>query len=296
MKKIIVVVLFCFLNSICFASISPWGIIENTLKKKGTVNGDVLKITFPRPNLAVTIENVSLSPGLALTSWLAFKRTVKGTLMTGELVLQEEEIPRVQYKLDSAGIRITALQNHLTGETPKLMYMNIRAQGDPRKLALVMKSIFIITQTPLGETALSRTPSFNWAEIDSILGIKGTINGNEIQFTIPRPDKIMEDGVEFPPFMGTASTINFQPTDIRVIVSGYFVLLANEVAPVTRTLTSYSIGITAQYSQSTNESPRIVFLHFLGFDDAGHLADGIKAALDNIGKVKKSGKSKSQKE
>ena len=87
MKKIIVVVLFCFLNSICFASISPWGIIENTLKKKGTVNGDVLKITFPRPNLAVTIENVSLSPGLALTSWLAFKRTVKGTLMTGELVL-----------------------------------------------------------------------------------------------------------------------------------------------------------------------------------------------------------------
>jgi hypothetical protein len=293
MKKLIAVFLICLVSASGFGATSPWQNIEKLFNKKGIEKGDAFRITFPRTDLEVTVNDLVLSPDLALTSWLAFKRSGKGSMMTGDIVLLESEIGRVEYKLDSAHIEITGLHNHLLGESPKIMYLHISGHGDALAMAAVMKSIFSITDTPMGETSSPSGKNFDWSSIDTIMGAKGMKKGNVIQYSIPRPGKITQNGMEISPFMGTASSINFQNDETKAAVTGDFVLLANEIAPVIHTLISYSITITAIHNDLMNESPRIYFLHFWGYDDPIHLADGIKAALNEIGKETKAEKKKS---
>jgi hypothetical protein len=292
MKTFIAVLLICFVSTSGFGATSPWGNIEKLFNKKGIERGDLFKITFPRTDLEVTMNDLVLSPDLALTSWLAFKRAGKATIMMGEIVLKESEIGRVEYKLDSAGIEITGLHNHLIGESPKIMYMHVSGHGDALSLAEVVKSIFSVTGTPMGETSSPSGKNFDWSSVDTIIGAKGTKKGSVIQYSIPRPGKITQNGMEISPFMGTASSINFQNDETKTAVTGDFVLLANEIAPVIHTLISYSITVTGVHNFMLDESPKTYFLHFWGYDDPTHLADGIKAALNEVGKETKAEKKK----
>jgi hypothetical protein len=79
--------------------------------------------------------------------------------------------------------------------------------------------------------------------------------------------------------MGTATSINFQPTSKGVAVTGDFVLIDREVNPVIRELRNAGIQITALHSHMLDESPRLFFMHFWGNDDPVKLAHGLKEAL-----------------
>jgi hypothetical protein len=95
----------------------------------------------------------------------------------------------------------------------------------------------------------------------------------------------MQDGMEVPPVMGTATALNFQSTgDGRAAITGDFVLLANEVNPVIRALRQNGIQVTALHTHMLNEQPHLLFMHFWAHDDAQKLARGLRAALDEIGK------------
>lgn len=101
------------------------------------------------------------------------------------------------------------------------------------------------------------------------------------QFSIPRQEKIEDDGMEIPPAMGTATAINFQPTGSgRAVITGDFVLVASEVNPVIRALREHGIEVTAIHSHMLTEQPRLFFMHFWANDDAVKLATGLRAALD----------------
>ena len=98
---------------------------------------------------------------------------------------------------------------------------------------------------------------------------------------MPRADPIRMQGVEIPPAMGVATAINFQPTGSgRAAVTGDFVLTAEEVNPVLRTLKQQAIAVTALHSHMLAEEPRLLFMHFWANDDAVRLARGLRLALD----------------
>ena len=81
--------------------------------------------------------------------------------------------------------------------------------------------------------------------------------------------------------MGLATAINFQPTGGgKAAITGDFVLAGNEVNPVIRALRTNGIEVTAVHSHMLDEQPRLFFLHFWANDDAGKLARGLRAALD----------------
>jgi hypothetical protein len=292
MRKTMLIVLLSFLGTVCFAGQSPWDTIEKMFNKKGTRQSNMFKITFPRNDLNVSIDNVAISPDLAFTTWLAFRPEGRGAMMMGDIVLQESDITVAEFILDSAKIQITGLHNHLINESPKIMYMHILGHGNPVSMAKVMKSVFASIGMPFGEYATPAKKTFDWSPVNAVLGMKGTVAGDVIKYSIPRPDRITENGMEVSPFMGMATVVNFQSDDTKAIVTGDFVLQANEIAPVMHTLISYSISVTALHNHMLDESPKIYFLHFLGYDDPVHLADGIKAALGEIGKGTKSGKTK----
>ena len=65
---------------------------------------------------------------------VAFRRTGAGATLTGDLVRLESEVTPVSSKLEELGVHATALHNHLQGESPRVMYLHITAQGDPVQL------------------------------------------------------------------------------------------------------------------------------------------------------------------
>src|ERR671933_790907 len=103
---------------------SDWQAVEKVFGRKGTEEGSVFKVTFPRSDLEVKVGGISIDPGLALTSWIAFEQVKNQVIMMGDLVLLEGEISPVINKLVSNNIEITALHNHLTDESPCIMYMH----------------------------------------------------------------------------------------------------------------------------------------------------------------------------
>lgn len=81
--------------------------------------------------------------------------------------------------------------------------------------------------------------------------------------------------------MGSAEAINFQPTgNGKAAITGDFVLIAKEVAPVMKALRERGIEVTALHNHMIDEQPRLYFMHFWAHDDATKLAQGLRAALE----------------
>ena len=246
-------------------------------------------MTFPRTDLHVNIGVIPVEPGFALTSWIAFKQHRNRTMIMGDLVLLDQEINPVISKLIEGGVAITALHNHLIGETPDIMYLHFEGHGEALKLAETMKDALELTGTPLSSLPAQTARRIDWTIIESILGRTGQKKGNLLSFSIPRADKIYEDGMEIPPFMGLAMPINFERVENKAATTGDFVLLAKEVNPVVRALRENGIQITAIHNHMLFETPRIFFLHFWGVGTPEKLAKGIKEALEqtNIRGIKR---------
>ena len=265
-----------------------WKDVEEALGRAGSVQpGDVYKVSFPRGDLTVVADGVTVKPALALGSWTAFKETESGHAMAmGDLVLLESEVSPVIDALQKGGIEQSALHNHLIGESPHVMYLHFSGHGDAAKLARTLHDALALTKTPMGPAAAppaNPTIDLPTADLDRIIGYPGKIAGGTYQFAVPRAEAIMEHGVEVPPSMGTATALNFQPTgNGRSAITGDFVLIGSEVNPVIRALRAGGIAVTAVHSHMLDESPRLFFMHFWANDDAKTMAATLRSALDRM--------------
>ena len=272
-----------------------WRDVEDALGRKGTVNpGNVLRFAFPRSDLTVVLSGVTLKPAFALGSWIAFERIGDHAMAMGDLVLLEDEVESVMASLQQNGIEQTALHNHLLGESPHVLYMHIRAIGNPGRIARAVKTALEFTKTPLAPptaapaAAVPATPlDLDTTAIARIIGVRGKMNGGVYQLSVPRREKIRNDKndkMEIPAAMGIATAINFQSTGAgRAAITGDFVLLGREVNAVIWALTEAGIQVTAIHTHMIGEEPRLYFMHFWAVDDATKLARGLKAALDRTG-------------
>ena len=92
-------------------------------------------------------------------------------------------------------------------------------------------------------------------------------------------------GVELPPSMGMATTMNFQDSGPgEVATTGDFVMLASEVNRVVRALRDHSIDITSLHNHMMNGTPVLYFMHFWANDTPDKVAAGLKGGLDAMKK------------
>jgi hypothetical protein len=262
-----------------------WAALDRALGRPGKAQpGDVQKYSFPRGDLRVTVGDVTVKPALALGSWVAFKRTGRSNgaaIAMGDLALTEGELPAVLTKLQEGGVRQTALHNHLQRESPKIMYLHIEGHGDPVRLGETIRAALATTKTPPPSPATLSALELDTVALAKALGRPGTANGGVYQVSVPRAAPIKAGGMEVPPAMGVATAINFQPTGGgKAAITGDFVLTADEVNPVLRTLERQGIAVTALHGHMLTEEPRLLFMHFWANDDALELARGLRAALD----------------
>lgn len=125
----------------------------------------------------------------------------------------------------------------------------------------------------------------DWSKVEAVLG-KGSHNGNLLQYGFPRLEKLTDDGMDVPPYMGMATGVNFQMSGNKAAITGDFVLMADEVNPVIKALTENGIGVTAIHNHMLYDNPRLFMMHFWAVDDPAKLAKGIKAALDKTNSKK----------
>ncbi|MGC2810510.1 MAG: DUF1259 domain-containing protein [Bradyrhizobium sp.] len=269
-----------------------WKKVDDAFGRKPVVSDDVHRYGFPRTDLTVTLDGVTIKPALALGGWVAFKPMHGGAMVMGDLVLLENEIDPVMLKMIEGGLEITAVHNHLLRASPATFYMHIGGHGDPAKMAAVIHDALAVSKTPLTTPTSAAAPSavdLDTAQLDQIIGVKGHANGGVYQFNVPRREPVTENGMPMTPPapLGAAIGINFQPTGGgKAAITGDFVLTNDEVNPVIGALRTNGIDVTALHSHMLDEQPRLFFLHFWANDDALKLARGLRAALDKTASSK----------
>jgi hypothetical protein len=266
-----------------------WAAVDKALGQAGkNLPGDVQKYAWPRRDLEVTVGGVRVEPALALGSWAGFKTMAEGQAMAmGDLVLLSSEVNPVIRALQAGGLDVLAVHNHLTGETPEIVYVHFGGHGQPEAMARALRSALEATKTPLSPpggapAGPSVADKAALDEVQEVLGRKGSMAGRVLQVAVPRAAKIEEAGVEVPPTLGMATALNFQVVDGRVATTGDFVLIGDEVNPVIRELEAHGLQVTALHSHMLSESPRLFFIHFWGCDEPARIAGGLKAALSRV--------------
>src|SRR5258708_18705974 len=79
---------------------AAWKPVETALGRSGQMQpGDVYKFSLPRRDMKVVKDGVTVAPGLALGSWLAFKKMGNEAMVLGDLVLTEDEFEPDMFKL-----------------------------------------------------------------------------------------------------------------------------------------------------------------------------------------------------
>jgi hypothetical protein len=287
MKQLAFLIFACMFSTQAAAA-TDWPSVDDALGRGGTVQpGDVHRYSFPRSDLAVTLDGVRIKPALALGSWLAFRDVGDHAEVMGDLVLTQQEVNPVLSRLLEGGLTITALHNHLLRSTPGTIYMHVHGMGDAVKLATTLRTALSASRTPTnGEPTAPAAPaalSLDTKALDAALGGQGKVAGGTYQFSFPRAEQITEDGQPVPPSLGLATAINFQPTTKgRAVTTGDFVLIGSEVTPVLTELRRHGIDVTALHNHLTGEQPRLFFMHFWGNGAAMTLGQGLRAALDKM--------------
>jgi len=271
------------------AAEGPWSAVDAALGRDGKdAPGEARKYSFPRSDLVVTASGITLHPALALGSWAAFRRNPKDShaMVMGDLVLLPSELNPVIRALARGGLSVTAIHNHLTGEQPEIVYVHFGGMGDAAALATAVRRALETTKTPLEQPPPPPLPTVEQQQIfealQTALGRKGTQAGSVLQVSVPRRDRIEEEGMEIPPSMGVAIALNFQIEGQQVAATGDFVLTASEVDPVVRALQGNGIDVTALHSHMLREMPRLFFLHFWGVGSPEAIGAGLKAALGHV--------------
>ena len=264
--------------------------VLTSLGRGGDFKDGVLKVNVPRSDLKVTIAQRPAATAFGFGGWVAFTKGTGGMeVMMGDLVLTEDEVNPVMSKLLDNGIDVTALHNHFFHEQPRIFYMHVHAMGTAADLAGRLKPALALIPTPpaaaTGAPAGPSAPSgLDVAALAKTIGHEGEQTGPVYKITIGRSDiDLREHGAKITARMGLNTWAAFAGTDADAMVAGDVAMLAPEVTPVLKALRSHGIEVVAIHHHMTGTDPAVFFVHYYGTGAAASLAEGVRAAVAQLG-------------
>jgi len=118
------------------------------------------------------------------------------------------------------------------------------------------------------------------AKIDEALGRSGQKTGDVYRLGFPRTDlHVSIAGVEIKPGLALGSWAAFSGNDNDAVVMGDLVLLESEVTPVMKKLRAAGFEINAVHNHVLNETPRVIYMHYMGHGKSAELAKSLRTAL-----------------
>ena len=125
-----------------------------------------------------------------------------------------------------------------------------------------------------------RAQGVTTAPIDEVLGRSGQKTGDVYRVSFPRSDlHVSVHGLAIRPGLALGSWAAFLGTDDNAMMMGDLVLLEGELNPVIAKLRSAGFDISAVHNHLMEESPRVLYAHYMGHGPATQLAASLRAAL-----------------
>jgi hypothetical protein len=255
--------------------------------KATTTKDGVVRIGWPRTDVAVQVDGMPLKPFAGLGSWAAFTPAPHGAMVMGDTVVFEDEVSPALDAAFAGGLEVTALHNHFFHDEPKVYFMHIGGHGEPEKLAAAVKGVWdaikkVRSASPQparrfdGDVPKAGTVTAD--PVEQALGHKGESQQGVVKVTIPREGTM--HGVKVGGSMGLTTWAAFSGSDDLAAVDGDFIMTAEEVQPVLHALRKTGIHVVALHNHMAGEQPAFYFTHFWGKGKPEDLARGLKAALD----------------
>jgi Domain of Unknown Function (DUF1259) len=127
---------------------------------------------------------------------------------------------------------------------------------------------------------VARSQGVNTSAIDQALGRSGQKTGDVYKVGFPRTDlHVTVHGLAIKPGLALGSWAAFTGSDDNAMVMGDLVLLEGELNSVMDKLLSSGFEITALHNHLIDESPHVLYTHYMGHGTAVQLATSLKAAL-----------------
>ena len=127
---------------------------------------------------------------------------------------------------------------------------------------------------------LLRAQGVTPALIDQVLGRSGQKTGDVYRVSFPRTDlHVSLKGVAIKPGLALGAWAAFLGTDDNAMVMGDLVLLEEELNPVMAKLRSNGFEISAVHNHLMEETPKVLYMHYMGHGSAKQLAASLRAAL-----------------
>jgi Domain of Unknown Function (DUF1259) len=119
-------------------------------------------------------------------------------------------------------------------------------------------------------------------KVDAVFGKKSqALPGNVYKYTWPRSDlHVTVNGTTIAPGLALGSWGAFTPIKDQTWVMGDLVLLQPEVGPVVERLQESNFEITGIHNHLINETPRVMYVHYMGRGDPEQLATSLRSALE----------------
>src|SRR5207253_11454312 len=116
--------------------------IANASGTEATPKNGVVRIEWPRKDVAFQVDGMPLKPFAGLGSWAAFTPAPHGAMMMGDTVVFQDEVTPAMDAAFAGGVEGTGLHNHFFYDEPKVYFMHIGGHGEPDKLAVGVKSVW----------------------------------------------------------------------------------------------------------------------------------------------------------
>lgn len=270
--------------------------IEAALGKKGSYKQAEATHTTPLPrnDLKVSVKGEAVPIAFGFGGWVSIKKTVNGKtsmLMSDTVLLQEEVNPLIS-AAQANGLEVSAIHNHFFYEEPRIFYMHLHGMGTPADLAkkfaaTIRHSKISPASQPAPAAASGPTGKeiFDLPALDAIVKHSGTVNGPTYKYTVGRDDlTVMAMGAEMTASIGLNSWASFAGNKHQAHIAGDIAMLEQEVNPVIATLRKHNLEVVALHHHMIGDNPHMIFLHYYGQGPATTLAQGFRAALDQLGK------------